>query len=203
MASLSPGIATEVCDLILAPPTDTPYDKLKEELIKRTSASEQKRLQQLLNAEELGPSQVLPHMQQLLGDKANAINKSFLCELFLQQLPANIRMVVASTPDTTGLEDLAQLADKIMEVATPAIAAVHMPPIASEVEQLCTKVAYLKDVVTSLSKSWSSSTRTARGCSPSPHCRAEPTLCWYHKRFGDAARKCQSPSKSGNDPASR
>ena len=66
-------------------------------------------------------------MQQLLGDKASTIDQSFLRELFLQQLLANIRMVLASTPDTTGLEDLAQLTDKIMEVVTPMIAAVHTP----------------------------------------------------------------------------
>ena len=190
VASLSPDIATEVRDLILAPPTDNPYDKLKDQLIKRTSASEQKRLQQLLNAEELGdrkPSQVLCRMQQLLGDKASSIDQSFLRELFLQRLPANIRMVLASTPDTTGLEDLAQLADKVMEVATPT--AVHTPHLTSEVE-LGTEVSRLKDIVKSLSTSRASSTRTTRGRSPSPHPRAEPTLCWYHERFGHDARKC-------------
>ena len=72
-------------------------------------------------------------MQQLLGDKASPIDQSFLRELFLQRLPANIRMVLASTLDTTGLEDLAQLiADKVME---PTIAAVHTPHLTSEVEQ--------------------------------------------------------------------
>ena len=144
-------------------------------------------------------------MQQLLGDKASSIDQSFIRELFLQRLPANIHiMVLASTPDTMGLEDLAQLADKIMEVATPTIAAIHTPQITSEVEQLRKKVAHLKDVVKSLSKSRSSNTHTARGRSPSPHPRAKPILCWYHERFGDNTRKCRPAcSKSGNDPASR
>jgi len=44
----------EVRDLILQPPDATPYNKLKEQLIKHTAASEQCRLQQLFNAEELG-----------------------------------------------------------------------------------------------------------------------------------------------------
>ena len=34
-------------------------------------------------------------------------------------------MVLASTPDTGNLEDVAQLADKIMEVAAPSVASVH------------------------------------------------------------------------------
>jgi len=52
VASLALEIATEIRDLILTPPVDTPYDTLKAQLIGRTAASEQKRLQLLLTAEE-------------------------------------------------------------------------------------------------------------------------------------------------------
>ena len=45
VSSLAPEIATEFRDLILQPPDDTPYDRLKQQLIKRTTVSEQKRLQ--------------------------------------------------------------------------------------------------------------------------------------------------------------
>ena len=110
VSSLAPEIATEVRDLILQPPDDTPYDKLKQQMIKRTAASEQKRLQQLFHHEELGdrkPLQFLRRMQQLLGDKARKTDNAFICELFLQRLPANVRMVLASTPDTVNLYDLA------------------------------------------------------------------------------------------------
>ena len=75
-------------------------------------------------------------------------------------------MVLASTPDTTGLKDLAQLANNIMEVATPIRAAVRAPQITSEVEQLHTEVARLKDVK-SLSKRESSNTCSICSCSPS------------------------------------
>ena len=153
VASLSSEIATEVRDLILTPPAENPFDTLKEQLIKRTTASEQKRLQQLLIAEDLGdrkPSQVLRRMQQLLGDKATSIDRSFLRELFLQRLPANIRMVLASTPDTSTLEEVAQLADKIVEVASPTtVAAVQTN---TDVDQLRTEVSRLTDMVKSLTK---------------------------------------------------
>lgn len=66
-------------------------------------------------------------MQLLLSDKINTTDATFLRELFLQRLPNNVRMVLAST-GPKDLPEMAQLADKIMEVATtspPAISGVH------------------------------------------------------------------------------
>ena len=62
ISSLGPEIAVEIRDLLLSPPTVTPYDRLKEELVKRTAVSERHKLQQLISGEELGdrkPSQLL------------------------------------------------------------------------------------------------------------------------------------------------
>ena len=50
VASLAPEFATEVRDLVFHPLETNPYDMLKEQLITRTAASEQWRLQQLFNA---------------------------------------------------------------------------------------------------------------------------------------------------------
>ena len=90
ISSLSPEIAMEVRDLLLKPPTENPYDTLKAQLIKRTAASEQCKLHQLISGEELGdrkPTQLLRRMQLLLGDKLGAGTdaNSFLQELFLQR----------------------------------------------------------------------------------------------------------------------
>ena len=102
VASLSPEFATEVRDLLLRPPEEDPYGKLKTELTKRTSASEQRRLQELLSAEELGdrtPSQVLRRIQQLLGNMATTMDATLLRELFLQRLPVSVRMVLTPSAE--------------------------------------------------------------------------------------------------------
>ena len=77
VSSLSPEFTTEVRDLLLHPLEETPYEVLKAELTKWSSASEQCRIQKLLSAEELGdrtPSQVLRHIQQLLGNMAGMVD---------------------------------------------------------------------------------------------------------------------------------
>ncbi len=56
-------------------------------------------------------------MQQLLREKAGAMDKSLHSELFLQHFPSSVRIAFASSQHSVGLEDLAQLADKITEVS--------------------------------------------------------------------------------------
>ena len=146
VASLTPEYATEVRDIILRPPETRPYDRLREELIKRTATSERRRLQQLLTTEELGdrkPTQLLRRMQQLLGDTAAAANSALIRELFLQRLPTNVRVVLASAPETASLDELAQLADRITDAAPPTIAGITPPQ--EEVEQLRAEVSRLTD----------------------------------------------------------
>ena len=86
-------------------------------------------------------------MQQLLCDKANAIDGSFLRELFLQCLPPKVRMVLASTNDTTGLKEFASLADKSTEVATPSVSSAAASQLMTEVEQLRAEITDLKQLV--------------------------------------------------------
>ena len=119
----------EVRDLLLNPPTVNPYDSLKTQLIKKTTASEQRKLQQLISGEELGdrkPTQLLRRMQQHLGDKLGTSSdaNSFVRELFFQRLPSNVSIVLASMDTSMDINKLADMADTVMEVATPTAAAV-------------------------------------------------------------------------------
>ena len=213
VASLAPEFATEVRDIILHPPAENPYTTLKEQLIRRTTASEQRKLQQLLNTEELGdrkPTQLLRRMQQLLGERASTTDSTFLRELFLQRLPSNVCMVLASTADTTSLENLAELADRVVEVATPSVSSIrNPPPQSSDVDQLRADVTRLQEELKSLSlQNQQRRTSTRRPPTPVSSRSTSPvtgTLCWYHLKYGEAARKCKAPcdKASSNDQATR
>ncbi|KAH6947198.1 hypothetical protein HPB50_017565 [Hyalomma asiaticum] len=134
VASLPPAIASEIRDLLVAPPAENAYTTLKQLLISRLTPSEPQRLQQLLHDTELGdrtPSQFLRHMRQLLhtdGATTTDTDSRLLRELFLQRLPGNVRIILASAADKR-LSELAELADSVLAVAPPSVAALQ-PDIA-------------------------------------------------------------------------
>ena len=226
VSSLQPEIAQEVRDLLLYPPQENQYDKIKTELIKRTSASEQKRLHQLLISEELGdkkPSQLLRRMRQLLGE--NVLEENILKQLFLKRLPTNAQLILASTSESVDIDKLAIIADNILEVTpssssvvTSVIAAASSSP-SREMKELRDMISKLSIEVESLSKQVQRSSRSrtnsrnkskrrygSQSRSPSRSENA-PThaggACWYHWRFGERASKCVPPctyigNKSGN-----
>lgn len=218
VSSLSPEFATEVRDLIIKPPADTPYDTIREQLIRRTTASEQRKLQQLFSTEQLGdqkPSQLLRRLQQLLGEHASTTDSTFLRELFLRRLPNNVQMILASTSNTSSLDELAELADKIMDIAVPPVAGIQnsSPQLNAKVDQLHTEVTRLQELVKSLSHSRhhrpSRRPSTPRPISPHPSTSPRPPspsnseVCWYHQKYGESARKCKPPCAMSNNTAPR
>lgn len=214
VAALPQSTASIVRDVLRAPPADNPYDKLKTELTRRTTESEQRRIQQLLTTEELGdrkPSELLRRMHQLLGDRAEALDASIFKELFLQRLPQQVRMILSTLSQP--LETLAQTADKIMDVSSLGISAFHQkapaaaqsqasPTLEEKFSQLLQSNKSLSEQVDLLSRKLRDiPSRPSRSSSPHPS-RAPrrstsrgPTnnWCWYHQSFGHDARKCTSP----------
>lgn len=194
VASLPPAIASEIRDLLVAPPAENEYTTLKQLLISRLTPSEPQRLQQLLHDTELGdrtPSQLLRHMRQLLhtaGATTTETDSRLLRELFLQRLPVNVRMVLASAADKR-LSQLAELADSVLAVAPPSVAALQ-PDIAGR----ATTTA-LHDIREQISRL--ADTVAAMQARSTPEERQRPAaqqrICWYHRKHGNAARKCIPP----------
>uniref|UniRef100_A0A1X7UWZ2 Peptidase A2 domain-containing protein n=1 Tax=Amphimedon queenslandica TaxID=400682 RepID=A0A1X7UWZ2_AMPQE len=197
VSSLSPDIATEVHGLIIKPPTSDQYKALKAALIQRITASQQLQIRQLFQGEELGDRkhiQLLRRMEQLLGNQGSEHTATML-KLFLQHLPSNVRMILASTPGDNTVKDLVTLADKIVEVTGPfcptPINNVSTQEgdsqLATELTKLREEVAYLKKIVRFNSCLPASRghhrSHSLRSDCDSPAPRQASDLCWYHERF--------------------
>ncbi|XP_065300900.2 uncharacterized protein [Dermacentor albipictus] len=220
VSALSPT-AAEVADLLSGPPPATPYSDLKAALLERTTTSQRARMQQLLSAEDLGdrrPSQLLRRMRQLMSDNTAVSDDRLLRELFMQRLPVNVQMVLA-TATVMDLNSLASLADKVMEVVTPAVCNVtsssttaSSPPqtsssVDSPIDALCNRLEQLVCAAERHRTSprhgrYRSSSRSRRPREERSRSQTPPRVCFYHRRFGQEARHCLRPCAwQGNQPA--
>ncbi|KAL0881447.1 hypothetical protein ABMA27_001310 [Loxostege sticticalis] len=192
--------AAEVEDIIISPPSTNKYEKLKSELIKRFSASKEKKVKQLLMHEELGdrkPSQFLRHLQNLAGP---GVPEDFVRTIWTSRLPHNMQQIIASQASSP-IETLADLADRIQDIAPPApvVAATSssrssssiLDDMARQIAELTKKVEALSSQQRSRPRYQSSHRQRSRSRSKSRY-RKHP-LCWYHAKFGSKASKCISP----------
>lgn len=222
VGQLEPQYASEVKDVILNPPETGRYDKLKSELIKRLSASQERKLQQLLTHEELGdrkPSQFMRHLQNLAGP---TVPEHLIRQIWSNRLPTNIQTIIASQTSSS-LESVAELADKINDIASPALqvagaSSSSQPGSVSALETIARKVDVLTKQVHDLRTNsrprnrgdYNANNRGARfrGRSKSrSKSRQRPDdhpHCWYHFQYGAQAQKCREPCsfKSGNSSGS-
>lgn len=230
-----PSTASEVADILTSfrnNPPARPYGQLKAALLERTAASERMRVQELLSAEGLcdrWPSQLLRRMTQLLGSSATTTVNAVLRELFLERLPSQVQMVLA-TATAIDLTSLAAVADQVMEVATPdlPIASISTPtqstpptvPVTtaqppnpahtavgpSEVQCLCTRLEQL--IAAAIYPKPYSHCEYQRHHSSMPNRRRQrersesegPHMCYYHRRFGANARHCLLPCTWAENP---
>ncbi|CAK9821249.1 hypothetical protein ANTRET_LOCUS15 [Anthophora retusa] len=113
---------------MLDPPTERKYERLKTELISRLSTSKKRRIQRLLEHEEIGdrrPSQFLRHLRALAG---TCVSEPLMRTLWLGRLPSNIQAILATQQDTA-LDKVAELADAITDTmpGRPSIAETTRP----------------------------------------------------------------------------
>lgn len=212
VSQLDHQYAAEVKDIITNPPATDKYLKLKQELIKRLSASQEKRVKQLLMHEELGdrkPSQFLRHLQSLAGP---AVPEDFLTTIWSSRLPANIQTVIATQVDLP-LDKLADLADKVHEIVptTPQVASTSKVESASssnddlarQVFELTKQVAKLAEQVSNGGRSRSQhQNKRYTNYSSRSRSRSRPRFkqppadcphCFYHYNYGAQAKKCKEP----------
>ena len=199
--ALDASVLAEVSELITNPPDNNKYEALKTRILNEFQDSEEKRLKALLNTTELGnqrPSRLLKHMRDLAESK---VSDELLKSLWMQRLPTNTQTVLSTSEDT--LDKLATMADRIHDIVSPNICSTEVVSATNATpweNQLCEIIKRLDRI-------------ESRGRSATPHRRrrfnsksrtraasTESKYCWYHKRFGQEAKKCTSPCSWKNKP---
>ncbi|XP_066596245.1 uncharacterized protein [Prorops nasuta] len=196
----------QITDIICQQPEKDKYLHLKNAMLARLSESREKQLSTLLNNLELGnkkPSELLREMKTLAGE---TVSDEFLYSLWINRMPVNVRSIV-SVADRSNLNNVAQLADKILSYATNSnIMAVSSPAndlvaiensatlqtlvnLEKKVENLQKMMQNLQSQLKQRSRS-SSKGRSEKTGGKSPINRS---MCYYHARFGASANKCTSP----------
>ena len=218
VAAIPTSVAEQLVDVLDPIPKDVPYDTLKAALLERTSASEERRLQQLLSDVELGdrtPSQLLRYMRSLIGSMK--VDESLLRQLWLKRLPSNMTAILLANDPLPPLDSLAKMADKIHECFSPTVSQVATEPnsSSSRLDRLERQVADLVQGLNNLSAAIRSSRSRSRSRSNSrspSRPRSPNSFCKYHQKYGDKARHCRQPCTyrpssprrvSGNLPASQ
>lgn len=200
-------VALEVIDILQDPPTTDAYNILKEAILARTAASEEACLQRLLSGVELGdrtPSQLLRHMRTLAG--SNRVNDSVLRSLWIKCLPSNTRLILSAQEEGTTLDALAKTADKVHECFfSTGVNALSTPSTSQEtqsdrIQQLIDKMDAFDARLNAISQQQAPRSRRnsrprsrSRATDPKPSNLQGHGVCYYHRRFGDNARKCTLP----------
>lgn len=211
-SNLEPQYARYITDIIKSPPAENKYEKVKAELVKRLSSSKEAKIKQLLNDEVLGdrkPSEFLRHLRKLAGP---SVPDDFIRTLWTGRLPTNLQTAVAAQKRLT-LEEVADLADCVFDIVqcAPQVATTSRSSpshdTAQQVEQLTREVASLRAMLSSERRNRNRSRSRDNNRSRSRSRSHDPSVCWYHNRFGQRATKCTTPcsfnSKSGNASGSQ
>ncbi|CAH2101618.1 unnamed protein product [Euphydryas editha] len=197
LSVLPERVAADIEDILIDPPKENKYIFLKSELIRRLSASEEKRVNQLLSDVELGerkPSQFLRHLRSLAGSSLQ--DESILRQLWLRRLPQQVQAILAAQADLP-LQKVAELADRIVEVSPiahsvfAANASVQDDPlqaINNRLDQLAKQVAAI-----SSGRSRHRNNRSISRNRSKSSDRSVSDLCWYHRRFKSKANRCTKP----------
>lgn len=207
IAKLGKEVIQQVSDILLKPPETKKFEALKSRLLQVYEESEIRQFQKLLSEMDLGdqkPSQLLRKMRDLARDK---IPDETLSIMWQGHLPASVRAVLAVT-DVKNLENLAAIADKVMETARPqqiseiragtsssndtALILAEIAKINLRINDLESKKSIFRNRRHSFRRARSRSTSRRRNLSRRTPDSAD-WLCSYHYRYRNRAKKCMEP----------
>lgn len=124
-----------ITDIIENPPPTNKYNALKERLIQVYEESDDQQFQKLLSQMELGdqkPSHLLRRMQNLAG---SMVSEATLRMMWINRLPQSARAVLAVSETISkkmDINELALMADKILEHSQPVSSISNLPSRANQ-----------------------------------------------------------------------
>uniref|UniRef100_A0A5S6Q533 DUF7041 domain-containing protein n=1 Tax=Trichuris muris TaxID=70415 RepID=A0A5S6Q533_TRIMR len=216
ISAISDSVGIDIDDL-LDPTGDSPYEVLKTRLLERFTATADDKFRFLIDASGIGeqqPSQLLRQMRRMATGVVDPQSALFR-QLFLQRLPSNVQLILKAMPTAT-VDELAKVADNLLPISQTMNAVVHPEASreSSELEMLRAEVAALREQFRTLIVSsptrrsrqspGRSSTRSVanRQRRNSPAHLSPTALCYFHRTFGERARRCRPPCDfQGNESA--
>lgn len=164
ITALDNRAAAEVKAVLVNPPEQGKYNALKTALLNAFGKSQLQKDAELLNISGLGdkkPSAFLRYLESLNND-ADTLRRAF----FLAQLPSQVRAILAAQK-FSNLQELASAADRIIEanelLPSNSVSALNPRNFRNLQPKYKPKI------------------------NPS----TQPTICYYHKKFGPNARTCR------------
>lgn len=221
--SLDARAAELVSDIILKPPLQDRYQRLRETVILRMGKSLSERMQQVLHFERIGdrtPSEFWRHLRSIVED--TAISDETLRYVWLTQLPIAVQSAVVAR-ETDGINSLLSVADKVYavveKVSTSAITQINkreetMEAAAIRHDQKKSLEEQLRNLQLQFDTMQKQFTALMVNSQVNPQNekagghlrnqqkqvpeRQEEKICWYHKRFGVKATRCTLPCEYPN-----
>ena len=174
LSALDQTTATRLLDLIQRPPTENKYTALKDRLLDTFGLTERERASRLLHFRTLGDSKPSSLMDEMLALLGDHHPCLLFQQLFLERLPEDIRIQLADAK----FDDVRQLARR----ADALWAARDMGTSANAIQR--------RQPLKKRAESRSNATASK--------------FCYYHRTFGDSARRCQEPCAwQGNEQSGR
>ncbi|KAJ8912409.1 hypothetical protein NQ315_013475 [Exocentrus adspersus] len=108
ISSLPLEVVTNVYDIISNPPQTNLYQTIKDVIINRLTASEEKRLDELLSGSEIGdrkPSEFYRDMMNVVGG-SQTVSQDLLLKLWKRRLPKTILIAIITASDLEKLDNI-------------------------------------------------------------------------------------------------
>ncbi|XP_055522613.1 uncharacterized protein LOC129716802 [Wyeomyia smithii] len=222
MAQVPPNKLSELRSIIEATPAAEKYTYIKAKLIEYFADSQQRRLQRVLSDMPLGdlkPSQLYNEMKRVAGD---SLGDKVLLDLWAPRLPPHAQAAVVASKgnaadkttiadaivDSMGLRKInvveyngqnsAMASSSVMETAA-------IDPIQELKREIAELTKRLEKVLPGQRNARGRSRSHSRVAEQRNSCRErEPSvgLCWYHRTFGNDARRCRKPCSNGRQSSS-